>query len=56
MQVLGKHLPEEKVVRVQYTDKNNFRVQAKQLGIMEDLKVRNCYIEISEEKKLLSKF
>ena len=39
-QVLAHHQPEEKTVRVEYTDKDGFKKQAKLLGIMDDLKVR----------------
>ncbi len=38
-QVLTGALPEQRAVRVQYSDKQSFKTQAKQLGIMEDLKV-----------------
>jgi hypothetical protein len=34
--------PEEKEVHVLYTDKNNFKTQAKALGLMDDLKVSYC--------------
>ena len=38
--------PEHRTVRVQYSDKQSFKTQAKALGIMEDLKVRASYFGI----------
>ena len=38
-QVLTGAQPEHRTVRVQYSDKQSFKTQAKALGIMEDLKV-----------------
>ena len=38
-QVLTGAQPEHRTVRVQYSDKQSFKTQAKSLGIMEDLKV-----------------
>ena len=35
---MGAH-PEHQAVRVEYRDKGGFKIMAKQLGIMEDLKV-----------------
>ena len=39
-QVTSGAQSQHKEVRVQYTDKNNYKSYAKMLGIMEDLKVR----------------
>lgn len=38
-QVLTGSRPELRAVRLQYSDKQSFKTQAKQLGLMEDLKV-----------------
>jgi hypothetical protein len=38
-QVLTESRPELPAVRLQYSDKQGFKAQAKQLGIMDDLKV-----------------
>ena len=39
LQVISKSSPDEKVVRVQYDDARQFKTYAKQLGLMDDLKV-----------------
>ena len=56
-QVVGGSQPHQRVVRVQYSDKQGFKTQAKQLGIMDDLKVGGqghfnnhvCYIRFLGE-------
>ena len=40
LQVFANELPNATAVRVQYNDKGHFKMLAKQLGIMEDFKVR----------------
>ena len=42
-EVTSQQHGEYKTVRVQYTDKAGFKAMAKQLGIMDDLKVRRCF-------------